>query len=595
MAETVGDRIVQRLRDWDVQRIYGYPGDGINGILAGLSRAGNDPCFIQARHEEMAAFMACAHAKWTGQAGVCIATSGPGAIHLLNGLYDAKLDHQPVVAIVGQTARSAMGSAYQQEIDLISLFKDVASDYVTMVTVGEQIPAVIDRAFRVALSQRSPTCVIVPSDLQEVAYSPPGHAFKMVPSSLGFTQPEIVASEAEVARAAEVLNDGARVAILVGQGARHAAEEVEQVADLLGAGVAKALLGKDVLPDVLPYVTGAIGLLGTRPSYEMMMGCDTLLMIGSSFPYSQFLPDYGQARGVQIDIDGRLIGMRYPMEVNLVGDSRLTLRRLIPKLARKADRSWREKIEKDVRDWWKVVEARAMTDADPINPQRVLWELSSRLPDGVILSADSGSVANWYARDVKLRRGMRGSLSGTLATMGPAVPYAIAAKFAHPERVAIALVGDGTMQMNGINELITIAKYYPQWSDPRLIVLVLNNGDLNQVTWEMRAMANIPRFEATQAVPAFSYAAYAASLGLAGVRVEQPDQIAGAWERALTADRPVVIDAVTDPNVPPIPPHVEWSEAKSFMKAVLGGDPDAKEMLKQGFVGKLREFLPRHG
>jgi len=595
MSETVGDRIVQRLQQWGVRWIYGYPGDGINGILAGLSRAGNVPPFIQVRHEEMAALMACAHAKWTGEAGVCLATSGPGAIHLLNGLYDAKLDHQPVVALCGQTARSAMGGAYQQEVDLISLFKDVASEFVTMVTVPQQIPAVIDRAFRVALSQQSVTCVIVPSDLQEATYTPPEHAFKMVPSSLGFTPPEMVAPEAEIDRAAEVLNAGERVAILVGQGARRAADEVEQVADLLGAGVAKALLGKDVLPDDLPYVTGAVGLLGTRASDELMMGCDTLLIVGSSFPYTQFLPDYGQARAVQIDIDGRMVGLRYPMEVNLVGDSRATLRRLIPKLQRKADQSWRSKIEAEIRDWWQVVEARAMSDADPVNPQRVFWELSPRLPEGCILAADSGSAANWYARDVILRRGMRGSLSGTLATMGSAVPYAIAAKFAHPERVAIALAGDGAMQMNGMNELITAAKYYPQWSDPRLVVLVLNNGDLNQVTWEMRAMANIPKFEATQSLPAFSFARYADLLGLRGIRVDKPEQVGPAWDEALTADRPTVIDAVTDPSVPPLPPHVELEQARSLWKAILHGDPDARQMVKQAVRGKLQEFLPRPG
>ncbi|HWB71730.1 MAG TPA: thiamine pyrophosphate-requiring protein [Egibacteraceae bacterium] len=595
MAPTVADRIVARLKDWDVTRIYGYPGDGINGILAALSRTGNDPPFVQARHEEMAAFMATAHAKWTGDVGVCMATSGPGAIHLLNGLYDAKLDHQPVVAVVGQQARTALGGAYQQEVDLVSLFKDVASDYITMVTVAEQIPAVLDRAFRAAKTARSVACVIVPADLQEEPYEPPEHAFKMVPGSLGYVAPEIVPPPAEVERAAEVLNAGQRVAILVGQGARAAAGEVLEAADLLGAGVAKALLGKDVVADDLPNVTGAIGLLGTRPSYELMMGCDTLLMVGSSLPYSQFLPEYGQARGVQIDIDGRLIGLRYPMEVNLVGDSRATLRALLPKLRRKADRAWRDKVEADVREWWQVVQARAMSDADPVNPQRVFWELSPRLPDGCIVTSDSGTAANWYARDLKLRRGMRASLSGTLATMGSGVPYAIAAKFTHPDRVAIALVGDGAMQMNGNGELITIARYWQQWDDPRLIVLVLHNNDLNQVTWEMRAMADIPKFAPTQDLPDFPYARYAELLGLRGILVDKPQQIAPAWDQALAADRPVVIDAVTDPSVPPLPPHVEFDQAMSLMKALLKGDPNAKQVVKHGFRGKVEELLPHRG
>ena len=337
----VSDYLLERLRAWGVEKVFGYPGDGINGLLAAWGRADNRPVFIQARHEEMAAFEAVGYAKFTGRVGICAATSGPGAIHLLNGLYDAKLDHVPVVAIVGQTNRSAMGGSYQQEVDLISLYKDVASEYVQMVTVPEQLPNVLDRAIRVALTERCPTAVILPADVQELEYSAPEHAFKMVPSSLGLDLPVTVAGEESIARAAEVLNAGTKVAILAGQGARGARAELAEVAEILGAGVAKALLGKDVLSDELPYVTGAIGLLGTRPSYELMSGCDTLLTVGSSFPYTQFLPDFGQARAVQIDLDGRYVGMRYPYEVNLVGDAAATLRALIPQLRRQRDRSWR--------------------------------------------------------------------------------------------------------------------------------------------------------------------------------------------------------------------------------------------------------------
>jgi pyruvate dehydrogenase (quinone) len=371
-----------------------------------------------------------------------------------------------------------------------------------------------------------------------------------------------------------------------------AADEVIETAELLGAGVAKALLGKAALPDDLPFVTGSIGLLGTKPSWDLMQDCDTLLMVGSSFPYSEFLPEEGQAKGIQIDIDGRMIGIRYPMDVNLVGDAKATLEKLIPLLKRKEDRSWREKIEGDMRDWWKLMEERAMEDAEPLNPQRVFYELSPRLPDDCILSSDSGSAANWYARDIKIRKGMMASLSGTLATMGPGVPYAIAAKFAHPGRVASALVGDGAMQMNGINELITISKYWKQWSDPRLVVLVLHNDDLNQVTWEQRAMEGDPKYEGSQDLPDFPYARYAQLLGLEGIRVDNPDNVGAAWDEALEADRPCVVEAITDPEVPPLPPHITIEQAKMFMSALRHGDPDAGRMIRQSFKQKMAEFLP---
>ena len=425
MAETTSDFLVKRLGEWGVRRIYGYPGDGINGIMGALDRAGDAMQFIQVRHEEMAAFMACAHAKFTGEVGVCMATSGPGAIHLLNGLYDAKLDHQPVVAIVGQSSRLAMGGAYQQEVDLHSLFKDVASEYVVTAMAPAQLRHLVDRAVRIALSQRTVTCIIIPHDLQDEPMAQPPHAHSTIHSGTGYSSPRIIPASDDLRRAADVLNAGKRVAMLIGQGAMHAADEVIEVADILGAGVAKALLGKAVLPDDLPFVTGSIGLLGTKPSWTLMDECDTLFMIGSSFPYPEFLPEEGKARGVQIDIDGRMLSIRYPMEVNLTGDSRESLRALIPMLKKKSDRSWREKIEGEVRDWWELMEERAHVAAEPINPELVFWELSSRLPDNCILAADSGSTASWYARDVKIRRGMMGSLSGNLATMGPGVPYEI--------------------------------------------------------------------------------------------------------------------------------------------------------------------------
>ena len=592
MSDTVADVLLARLREWGVDQVFGFPGDGINGLLAAWQRADNKPQFVQARHEEMSAFEAVGFAKFSGKFGVCVATSGPGAVHLLNGLYDAKLDHVPVVAIVGQTERSAMGGSYQQEIDLLSLFKDVCSEYVQMCTVPEQLPNLIDRAIRIAVSEGAPTCIIVPSDVFELKYEPPGHAFKQVPSSLGMSPARVAADDAAVQAAADLLNAGEKVAMLVGQGARDCVAELTQVAELLGAGAAKALLGKDVLPDNLPWVTGSIGLLGTTASWHLMMDCDTLLTVGSNFPYTQFMPELGQARAVQIDRSGKWIGMRYPYELNIVGDAKATLQALIPLLKRKPDRSWRETVEKHVAKWWNTVQRQAMTDADPVNPMRIFWELSQRMPANAMIAADSGSSANWYARHLKFTAGVRGSLSGTLATMGPGVPYVIGAKWAHPERPAIAFVGDGAMQMNGMAELITIAKYWQQWADPRLIIAVLHNNDLNQVTWEMRAMENSPKFEASQSLPDVDYAGFARGLGLRGETIVDATKLGDAWERALAADRPTVLDVPCDPDVPPIPPHATFKQAKSLVHAVLGGDDDASGFIKQGVKQKMQQYLP---
>ncbi|MET2718757.1 thiamine pyrophosphate-requiring protein [Streptomyces harbinensis] len=592
MGERVADFLLRRLREWDVEHVFGYPGDGINGLLAAWGRAADNPEFIQARHEEMAAFEAVGYAKYSGRLGVCVATSGPGAIHLLNGLYDAKLDHVPVVAVIGQTNRSAMGGSYQQEVDLANLFKDVASDFLETVTVPEQLPNVLDRAIRTAYGRRTVTAVIVPADVQELEYEAPSHAFKMVPSSLGLGRSAPVPARADLERAAETLNSGERVAVLVGQGAAGARAEVEQIAEVLSAGVAKALLGKDVLSDDLPYVTGAIGLLGTRPSYELMQGCDTLLTIGSSFPYSQFLPEFGQARAVQIEIDPHMAGMRYPYEVNLIGDAATALRELLPMLERKKHGKWRKGVEANVARWWEVMDRRAATQADPVNPEYVAGALSPLLPDDAMIAADSGSAANWYARHLRMRPGMRGSLSGTLATMGPGVPYVIGAKFAHPDRPAIALVGDGAMQMNGLAEMITAARYWRGWSDPRLIVAVFNNQDLNQVTWEMRSMSGAPQFEPSQHLPDVPYAEFARSIGLLGIRIDEPGGVQPAWQRALAADRPCVLEFVTDPAVPPIPPHATWEQAESTAKALLRGDSDRKNVVKKGIKQKVQEFIP---
>jgi pyruvate dehydrogenase (quinone) len=589
MAELVADFILKRLREWGLHRIYGYPGDGINGFLGALDRADGDPEFIQARHEEMAAFMACGHAKFTGEAGVCMATSGPGAIHLLNGLYDAKLDHAPVVAIVGQQKRMSLGADYQQEVDLQVLFKDV-SEFVQLCTEPAQARHLVDRALRIALDRNGVCTLIVPNDVQEEkAVESPPREHGAVYSSVGYARPRIVPREPELERAAAILNEGSKVAMLVGQGAKDAADEVVETAELLGAGVAKALLGRAVLPDDLPFVTGPIGLLGSTASYELMKGCGTLLMVGTSFPYAEFLPKEGQARGVEIDVDASRVGIRYPVEVPLVGDARETLRALIPKLERKQDRSWRQEVEEQVAEWWRVVEARAMQDADPMNPQRVVHELSERLPEDAILCADSGSSTNWWARQLRLKKGNLASLSGTLATMGPGVPYAIAAKFAYPNRPVIAFVGDGAFQMNGMNELITVKRYEDRLHGG-LVICVFNNQDLNQVTWEQRVLTGDPKFPGTQWIPDFPYARYAELLGFEGIYCDDGDEVGSAWERALAAGRPCVLEVKVDPEVPPLPPHITVEQAEKMAKAMVKGDPERTGVMEKSLFGKLAEF-----
>lgn len=591
---TTSDFLLQRLVDWGFYRVYGYPGDGINGIMGAFDRIGEKLKFIQVRHEEMAAFMACAHAKFTGEVGICLATSGPGAVHLLNGLYDAKMDHTPVVAVVGQAATTALGSSYQQEVDLQVLMQDV-SDYVYTVSSPVAMRHIVDRAVRTAAACRAVTCIIVPKDVQEAkAVLTPPHKHNTAHSSIGYSPPIVVPTEADLRRAADVLNSGERVAMLVGQGALGAREELIAIADKLGAGVAKALLGKAVLPDDLPFVTGTLGLLGTRPSYDMMNECDTLLMVGTCYPYAEFLPQEGHARGVQIDIDARNIGLRFPTEVNLIGDSAQTLRALLPLLKQRNDHGWREKIAKGLEHWYADEEARSHVKGDEINPQLVFWELSKRIPEDAIITGDAGTSTNWFARNIRMRAGMKSSLSGSLATMGAAVPYAISAKFAFPERVVVACTGDGAMQMNGTAEMLTVVKYWRQWVDPRLIFLVLNNSDLNQVTWEMRVESGNPKYEASQNLPRFNYAQYADSIGLLGIRVERSDDIGDAWDRALAADRPVIFDAVVDPNISQLPPHISLEQAHHLFSALVKGDPEEGGVIKETMRSVLASVFPPH-
>jgi pyruvate dehydrogenase (quinone) len=592
MSQTVGDFVVERLHAWGVRKIFGYPGDGINGVIEALNRADGKIEFIQARHEEMAAFMASAYAKFSGELGVCLATSGPGASHLITGLYDARLDHMPVLAVAGQQARNAIGGHYQQEVDLCSMYKDVAGAFVQQAATAPQVRHLIDRAVRIALGKRRVTAVVLPNDLQDATYESPPRKHGTVHSGVGFAKPRTTPFDADLRRAADVLNAGEKVAILVGAGALGATDEVIAVAEKLRAGVAKALLGKAALPDDLPYVTGSIGLLGTKPSYRLMSECDTLLMIGSGFPYSEFLPEEGQARGVQIDIEPEMLSLRYPMEVNLVGDAKETLEALLPLINQKTNGAWRDGIESEVKQWWKTLEQRAMQPANPVNPQRVTWELSPRLPDGAIVTSDSGSCANWYARDLKMRRGMMASLSGGLASMGAAVPYAIAAKYAHPGRPVIALVGDGAMQMNNMAELITVAKYWRNWADKRWIVCVFNNEDLNQVTWEQRVMEGDPKFDASQQIPNVPYHRFGELIGLKGIYVDKPEKMGPAWDEALAADRPVVLEVKTDPEVPPLPPHITLEEAKKFSETLIKGDPEEGRVVWGAARQLLSSILP---
>lgn len=591
MSKTVGDFFVERLLEWGVRRIYGYPGDGINGVIGALDRLDGKIEFIQVRHEEMAAFMAAAHAKFTGELGVCLSTGGPGATHMLTGLYDAKLDHMPVLAICGQAARSIRGAHYQQEINLDRAFADVA-EYVQEVAVPSQVRHVLDRAIRIAVSRRGVGVVILPNDLQELPYEAPPREHANVFSGSGYSQPKIVPFEADLQRAAAVLNEGKKVAILVGAGAQQALSEIIAVSNKLQAGLAKALLGKAAVPDDIPWVTGSIGILGTKASWDMMNECDTLLMIGTAFPYAEFLPKEGQARCVQIDIDAGMLSIRYPADVNLHGDSALTLAALLPLLEQKLDASWRDQIVENMAAWWKVAEARALQHANPINPQRVAWELSPRLPANAIITSDSGSCANWYARDVKIRRGMMCSLSGGLASMGAAVPYAIAAKFAHPARSVIGMVGDGAMQMSNMAEMITVAKYWQGWENPTLIICVFNNEDLNQVTWEQRIMEGNPKFEASQRIPNVPYHQFAEMIGLVGIYCDSDEGVAAAWERAFAADRPVILEFKTDPEVPPLPSHINFEQAKNFMATALKGDPSEGSMLLGAAKQLLSSILP---
>ena len=574
----VADVVVERLRAWGVDRLFGYSGDGINTLLGALRRAGGEPAFVQARHEENAALMAVGHAKYTGRVGVVTSTQGPGAVHLLNGLYDAKLDSVPVVAIVGQQEQTVLGSQYQQEIDLLGLVKDVAAQFAQTASTAEQVPMLLDRAFRTALATRSPCVVILPHDVQRLpAPDPLPQQHGVLVTAPEWRRPRVLPREEDLREAAGVLAAGERVALLVGQGARHAREQVTAVAERLGAGVVTSLLGKPWVDESLPYAAGTMGHLGTTASGHVLGGCDTLLIVGSNDPWTEFYPPPGQARAVQVDLDGRHLGNRYPVEVGLTGDAAETLDALLPLLPDRSGRPWQREVETAVADWHRLAAERAALPARPVNPELVVRELSDRLPADAQVSVDVGSVVYWYARHLRLPPGVPAHLSSTLASMGSALPYGIAAKLAAPDRPLVALLGDGAMQMNGVAELITVSRLWRRWADPRFVVCVLSNGDLAEVTWEQREMEGDPRFDDSQSLPAFPYAAYAELLGLGGIRVDEPGQVADAWDRALAADRPVLIEAVVDPDVPLLPPFPAGEQKLEQMRRGLGQDGPAGE------------------
>lgn len=579
---TVSDFIIDRLIEWDLHRFYGYPGDGIGGFDGALGRAernGKDFRYIRPTHEEITSLMACSHAKFTGEVGVCIATSGPGAIHLLNGLYDAKMDNQPVVAIVGQQGRVSLGTDSQQEMNLERVFADVAG-YVQTVTTPMHAHVVIDRAIRTAKARRCPTVVILPADVQDLTMETPAVEHWVSRSGVGHPSTSLAPPQDEILRAAAVLNAGSKVAMLVGQGARGATGEVLEVAGRLGAGIVTALLGKDVVPGDVPYHTQQLGLLGSKPSYDMMQDCDTLLMVGSNFPYPEFLPPTGQARAVQIDLAPENLSLRYPMEVNLLGDAKVTLAALLEHLTPTQDLKWQEGIVAAMESWNEVTEAVAKAKAEPINPRLVFHELNERLPENCIVTADAGTTADWYGHHIKLGANMMGNLSGLLASMLAAMPYAVAAKFAYPDRPVICTIGDGAFQMLGMNELLTVKRHWQEWADPRFIVMVLHNNDLAQVSFEMR-QAGDPKYEASQTLPDMDYAGYAELLGFTGIRVNDPTQVGAAWDAALAADRPVLLDIWTDPNVPPLPAHITIEQATGFVQALLKRDPSEGPLVKE--------------
>ena len=585
MAKTAADVMIECLIDWNVDTIFGIPGDGINGIMEALRTHQEQIRFVQVRHEEAAAFMACAHAKYTGKLGVCLATSGPGGIHLLNGLYDAKLDGQPVLAITGLPFHDLNDTLTQQDVALDRLFMDVAA-YNTRVMGPSHVENVTDLACRTALGYRKVAHITFPVDFQDMK-ADRKHASKR--NVAGHTSDVNAKSarlpnEADLRRAADILNQGKKVAILAGQGALDATDALEQAADKLGAPIVKALLGKAAVPDESPFTTGGIGLLGTKPSQEAMENCDTLLMVGSSFPYIEFLPKPNQAKSVQIDLDPIKIGLRYPVEVGLVGDSRRSLEALLPLLERKKDRSFLEKAQKGKKGWEELMQKRAGNMEKPMKPQVIAHELGKHLRDDAIVSSDSGTITTWWARQISARRGQMYSCSGTLATMACGLPYTIAAQLAHPERQCVAFVGDGGFSML-MAELVTAVKYKLP-----IIVVIIKNNTLGQIKWEQMVFLGNPEYGVD--LQPIDFVKFAEACGATGYRIDDPKECSATLDRALAnVAGPVVIEAVVDPFEAPMPAKVTFEQATKFAESLLRGEPNREKIVATQISDRVRELV----
>jgi len=579
----VADVVVERLADWGVERIYGYAGDGANPLLGALRRAGA-PMFVRTKHEEGAAFMACAEAKYRGSVGVVASTQGPGAVHLLNGLYDALLDSVPVVAIVAQQHTSVLGSDYQQEIDLQALFRDVAAPYVHMVSTPEQMPMVLDRAFRSALATSGPAVVILPHDVQSAPAPDLGQEHGELVSAPLWAEGRTIPRDEDLDAAAALIDAGERPVILAGRGVKHAQDEVLAFAERIGAAVTTSLLGKPYVDEEHPLVAGTMGHLGTTASAQMMQACDTLVIVGSHDPWSEFYPPPGQARAVQIDIDPSVLGDRYPVDVGVVGESSYALAELTKRVRAREDSPWRDEVEREVRRWHDISRQRADVPADPTNPELVVRRFGERLGRDTQLAIDVGSGVYHYARQTRLPSSVAAHLSSTLASMGCGVPYGIAAKESAPERPVAVIAGDGAMQMLGNAELVTVAERFSSWADPRFVVLVLHNLDLAEVSWEQREMEGHPRFVASQDVPRFDFAGYAELLGMRGLRISAADEIDSVLDQAFASDVPVVIEAMTDPDVPLLPPFPHGRQKLATMREGLRAEPrsnaHARELLE---------------
>jgi pyruvate dehydrogenase (quinone) len=583
MSQTASEILIDVLQEWAVDTVFGLPGDGINGIMEALRRKSDEIRFVQVRHEEAAAFMACAYAKFTGRLGVCLATSGPGGLHLLNGLYDAKLDGQPVLAITGMPYHDLIGTRTQQDVELDKVFADVA-EYSMRIMGPTHVENVAHLACRTALFRRGVSHITFPVDLQDREIEQerskrniPGHTSDVLAE--GARLPH----QGDVAHAAEVLNDGKKVVILAGRGALGAGDELEQIADTLGAPIVKPLLGKAAVPDDSPYSTGSVGLLGTLPSQEALEECDTILMVGTSFPYIEFLPKPGQARGVQVEIDPTRIGLRYPVEVGLVGDSRRTLQMLAPLLKRHDDRTFLEKAQQGMRDWWALMEERGTRPDMPMKPHVVAWELGKRLRDDAIVCSDSGTIATWWAQEIRVKRGQMYSLSGTLASMANGLPYAMAAQIAYPDRQVVAFLGDG-----GFSMLMAEFANCVRYKLPIRVVVVKNNS-LGMIKWEQMVFLGNPEYGCD--LQPIDFAAFARACGAVGITVDNPATCGAALDQALAIDGPVLVEAVVDPFTPPMPPKVTAKQTARFAEALAKGEPNRRQIALTVLSDKVRELV----